>query len=191
MLNAKRQSAGNCALAILFCLIAALFFFYLAFTQRYFLVFVDGGSMEETLQDGDVLYADRTIAPARGDIVILDVSHYSGAYHFRGGFLIKRVIGLGGDAVKCENGVLLLRKAGEEEFLPVEEDFIVYPTPEFDAVEVGEGELFFLGDHRNNSTDSRELGCFRVEDVAGVVPAWALEHKDGIRAWEEKRLFRP
>ena len=48
------------------------------------------------------------------------------------------------------------------------EDFIV---------EVGYGEVFFLGDNRNKSTDSRVKGTRSVSDVLGVVPEWALKYR--------------
>ena len=32
-------------------------------------------------------------------------------------------------------------------------------------ISVGENEIFVLGDNRVNSLDSRELGCFKIEDV--------------------------
>lgn len=44
-------------------------------------------------------------------------------------------------------------------------------------VTVGEGEIFFLGDHRDNSTDARDVGCLKLTDIASVVPDWAIKWK--------------
>lgn len=44
-------------------------------------------------------------------------------------------------------------------------------------VTVGEGEIFFLGDHRDLSTDARAVGCLKTTDIAAVVPEWAIEWK--------------
>ena len=41
---------------------------------------------------------------------------------------------------------------------------ISYFTDDFE-ISVGENEIFVLGDNRVNSLDSRELGCFKIEDV--------------------------
>ena len=37
-------------------------------------------------------------------------------------------------------------------------------TDDFE-ISVGENEIFVLGDNRVNSLDSRELGCFKIENV--------------------------
>ena len=39
-----------------------------------------------------------------------------------------------------------------------------YFTDDFE-ISVGENEIFVLGDNRVNSLDSRELGCFKIENV--------------------------
>ena len=41
---------------------------------------------------------------------------------------------------------------------------ISYFTDDFE-ISVGENEIFVLGDNRVNSLDSRELGCFKIENV--------------------------
>ncbi|MBP5242215.1 MAG: S26 family signal peptidase, partial [Clostridia bacterium] len=56
-------------------------------------IYVDGTSMQQTLQDGDVLYADKNKAINRGDIVVIDVtSRKKTDAHFSGDYIIKRCI---------------------------------------------------------------------------------------------------
>ncbi|MDG9719334.1 signal peptidase I [Streptomyces sp. DH24] len=97
--------------------------------------------------------------------------------------LIKRVVGVGGDRVKCCDTQGRVTVNG----VPLEEDYL-FPgnapssTP-FD-VTVPEGRLWVMGDHRSNSADSRyhqrkgNSGTVSEDEVVGraVVIAWPLGH---------------
>ena len=189
LLNQRRSSGLSHIFFMLCAILVAALMFDLWFVQRYFVVEVSGGSMENTLFDGDVLYADRTAKPQRGDIVIIDVTPYRDDGLFRGEFIIKRLIAFEGDSIQCKGNVLYLKKAGEDKYSRLEEPYTDFPTRDFDEVTVGEGEIFFLGDHRNNSTDSRAdgVGCLKLSDVVGVVPKWSVKLKGAIGAWEKFR----
>ncbi len=188
MLNERESRKSDYVLLIICALLVIALILNLNFISRYFTVEVSGGSMENTLQSGDILYADKWYKKVeRGDVVILDVTPYGDRATFRGEFIIKRVIATAGDTVKCEEGGVYLKKAGEEEFSLLEEPYAQYPTADFREVTVGEGEIFFMGDHRNNSVDSRSVGCFKLKDVVGVVPKWAIENKAQIAKWERFR----
>ena len=39
----------------------------------------------------------------------------------------------------------------------------------YERIEVPEGEIFVMGDHRNNSKDSRTLGCIDERYILGKV----------------------
>ncbi|WP_265296249.1 signal peptidase I [Streptomyces sp. SHP 1-2] len=106
--------------------------------------------------------------------------------------LIKRVVGVGGDHVRCcdERGRITVNG------VPLDEDYL-YPgdapsrTP-FD-VTVPEGRLWVMGDHRSNSADSRahqgtDSGTVPVDGVVGraVVVAWPFGH---WRALGERDVF--
>ncbi|MEU6912677.1 signal peptidase I [Streptomyces olindensis] len=97
--------------------------------------------------------------------------------------LIKRVVGVGGDRVKCCDAQGRVTVNG----IPLNEDYL-YPgiapsdTP-FD-ITVPQGRLWVMGDHRNNSADSRAHqdtdygGTVSEEEVVGraMVIAWPLGH---------------
>lgn len=190
MLNERESSVFHCALFVICALLAALLIFDLFFMRQYMIVEVSGRSMENTLSDGDLLYADRFATPERGDIVIINVMPYHDTIGFGGDYIIKRLIALEGDSVRCEDHVVSVKRAGTDEFVPLEEpytgDFI---TEDFKEVKVGEGKIFFLGDHRTQSTDSRAAGCLKISDIAGVVPDWSVKFKSVSSVWERFRNF--
>lgn len=163
------------------------------FVRRYTPVCVEGPSMRNTLQDGDWLYADGERTPRRGDIVIVDVRNFkdaTGENVFKGreiSFIVKRVIAEEGDTVFASDGKVFLRRAGEEEFFPLDEPYVSGRTGDFDLVTVGAGELFIMGDNRPVSDDSRRFGAVPASFVTGVVPQWALDYKGVITGWENFR----
>ncbi|MFI8221102.1 signal peptidase I [Streptomyces sp. NPDC085932] len=97
--------------------------------------------------------------------------------------LIKRVVGVGGDRVKCCDAQGRVTVNG----VPLNEDYL-YPgaapsdTP-FD-ITVPQGRLWVMGDHRNNSADSRAHqdtdygGTVSEDEVVGraMVIAWPMGH---------------
>ncbi|MFD6951196.1 signal peptidase I [Nocardiopsis sp. TSRI0078] len=147
--------------------------------------YIPSTSMENTLLVGDrvlvnkVVYQIRDIE--RGEVVVFDgdgswddpnmvtvpesTNPVSGAFTWvqqqlgaapTGKEYIKRVIGLPGDTVECcdeQNRVLV-------NGVPLEEEAYLYPGSiashtEFGPLEVPEGHLWLMGDHRAISADSR------------------------------------
>ena len=122
-------------------------------------VVVDGHSMEPTLKDRAFgiswilpLFFDD---PDRFDIVVI-------ADH--GVHLVKRVIGLPGETISYENGVLTV------DGQTIEEDFISesvkQQTGNFE-ITLTEDEYFVMGDNRGHSTDSRYYGPFDRSSIKG------------------------
>ena len=170
-------------------LLFAVFNFWV--NKNCFVVEVSGDSMLNTVESGDLLYV-RNIEPQRGDIVIISVKNYTAedGFHFSGDYIIKRLIAVEGDTVQCEDGVISVKYAGNDEFVVLDEPYIRGKTPDFEVentVTVGQGEIFFLGDNRENSYDSTELGCLLKKDIVGVVPDWSLEIKSFTTFWEKMR----
>lgn len=164
-------------LAVLFAMETVDMFFYSP-------IAVDGRSMVPTLQHGDVLIISKTKEPEINDIIVLNVETDSGTEPF-----IKRLIAFGGDTVWCEEGVLY-REHGEGEGRTVDVLEQSYLTEEnakytdFDKVNVPKGEVFFLGDNRKLSNDSRyeEIGTVSENNILGVVTEWSLENKGTLTA---------
>lgn len=124
---------------------------------------VEGGSMENTLHDGEnLIISDLFYTPKTGDIVVCEDYHTP----FRKP-LIKRVIATGGQTVMIlPTGVYVDGFLLEEEYVHTEPGYRYTPMAEFT---VPDGMIFVMGDHRDNSTDSRSFGCVSEESVLGRV----------------------
>lgn len=172
--NSKQGRADKiltaCIVAFALLIVVVLFLN----TVVYVTVKVDGSSMNDTLQDGDILSVNKIKSVKRGDIVVIQLES--------GTWLIKRAIGLAGDVVEITfNGEVKLNG------LTLSESYIkgtTYPiigvgSPQTRWV-VGEGEIFFLGDNRQNSADSRVYGVKKLDSVIGVVEGWSVALR-GVR----------
>ncbi len=120
---------------------------------------VDGDSMDPTLLSGEYLIVNRLsyrfANPQRGDIIVFyPPPHPDEEY-------IKRVIGLPGDQVEVKGGhVYVNGQLLDEPYLQARTD-----TP--GIWKVPAGQLFVLGDNRDNSSDSREWGTVAMDKVVG------------------------
>jgi signal peptidase I len=92
---------------------------------------------------------------------------------------IKRVIGLPGDTINCRDGKLF--RNGQ----PVTERYLDpgTPTESCTRTTVRPGQLFVMGDNRDNSQDSRVFGPIQESDVVGraFVRIWPLNHTGWLR----------
>ncbi len=140
---------------------------------------VDGFSMRPTLQDGEYILINKLAyklgEPMRGDIVVFvfPVNPEED--------LIKRIIGLPGDTITVQDGVLSING------VVMNEPYISAP-PAYDGTwQVSEGELFVLGDNRNDSRDSHQWGLLPVENVIGraVLIYWPPEEWQIIEHTEQ------
>lgn len=142
---------------------------------------VDGPSMQNTLQNNDHLIVwklPRTWAritghnfiPNRGDIVVFEHNVDSSEGNRQ---IIKRVIALPGERVIVKDGTVTVYNSenpegfSPDQLLPYGAD-ITYSTGDVDLV-VPEGEVFLMGDNRNNSFDSRNFGPVPADDIIGVL----------------------
>lgn len=182
-----------------FVVIAFLFIFFYGLRLYWMNTFggvqVDGASMNRTLSHGDQLlmrYSNEGKDAKRGDVIVVYVGSYTECASVGSGYLIKRLIAIEGDTVKCEDGQISIMYEGTEEYVKIDEPYAHYRsaqakvTYDFGPYKVGEGEIFFLGDNRNNSIDSRygiEHGShlsnrlYKAEDIFGIVPEWAIKHQ--------------
>jgi signal peptidase I len=181
--------------------------FLLAFLLRTFVVqvfYIPSRSMDPTLQEDDRILVEkisyRFRDPARGEVVVfagddpfavVDDSTVSRVVRGVGQFIgvvpadardfVKRVIGLPGDVVTLEDGVVFVN--GVE----VDEEYVVYDDDRSSGPwEVPEGSLFVLGDNRPNSADSRfGLGYIDIDDVVGRAGwvIWPPDHAGSLSTY--------
>ena len=167
------------------CIVSAIVLALLAcviFMNRFVLikVCIEGPSMQPTLYGGDIVSLNTYSEPTYGDVIVIEGEKYGSK-----DWIIKRVIALGGDEVKIEGGYVYLKKAGEEDFTLLTEPYIAEQgctfynnSPSAYILPVSEGQIFYLGDNRQHSADSRSyFGTCAKEQVVGVVSDLALKFK--------------
>ncbi|WP_406173869.1 signal peptidase I [Streptomyces sp. NBC_00996] len=171
---------GRITLTVLVCLV------FLLLVSRFVMqpFQIPSGSMESGLRIGDRVLVNKLAyrfgaEPRRGDVVVFDGTGYFGNADY-----IKRVVGVGGDHVVCCDKEGRLEVNGRS----IDESTFLYAgdSPSdvrFDVV-VHDGSLFLLGDHRSDSSDSRDHlgspggGMIPVSDVIGRAEwiAWPADH---------------
>ena len=142
---------------------------------------IPSGSMEQTLQVGDRILVDRLSYRfhdvRRGDVVVFDGTDTFGSLGNRRGETdyVKRVVGLPGEHVVCCDSTGRVTVDGR----PLTEQAYLHPGDvpslmRFD-VQVPDGRLWLMGDHRSDSLDSRAHlgdpggGTVAVSKVVGRV----------------------
>ena len=125
---------------------------------------VVGNSMYPTLKDEEIMMINkfkyRISKVKRGEIISLKYADTK--------YLIKRVIGLPGETVKIN-----------EEYLKKELEYDDFSLTDIGVTKIPEDMYFVLGDNRENSLDSREIGLIKKADIIGKI---------SIRFWPLNRL---
>ena len=129
---------------------------------------INGTSMSDTLQDGDIVVAVNSKTFESGDVI---------AFYYNNSILVKRVIANAGDWVDideqgnvCVNGQQLEEPYISEKALGDCNIELPYQVPD--------GRCFVMGDHRATSIDSRNtaVGCISAVMVVGkiLLRVWPL-----------------
>lgn len=140
---------------------------------------VDGGSMNNTLKDGEVMLVTKPEVLFgrlnRGDIVICRFPGRNKQHTLHLGapldlefvthtLFVKRLVALPGDMVEVKAGVLYINDA------PVDEPFVDYPPRgDFPRTLMGDNQYMVMGDNRAGSHDSRsrDVGPITKDMIVG------------------------
>ena len=164
--------AGREMVAGLKTLVSAAVYATLIVTFGFQVARVDGLSMAPTLEDHDRLIVNKLVyelsEPRPGDIVML----YYPLNPEK--MFVKRVIAKEGDIVRIVDGHVYVND------VPLRDDYVPQEFRGHDdwgPQVVQQGYYFVMGDHRNNSSDSRAWGSVPKKYIVGKVKIrwWPLQ----------------
>lgn len=126
---------------------------------------VEGLSMYPTFHNGDYLVIDelsyRLGQPTRGDVVVFRPPQDKSTFY------IKRIIGLPGESVSVERGVVTIIGI-DGTTTTLEEPYVVAEDATYSlTTTLGADEYFVMGDNRPKSSDSRIWGALPKDNIIG------------------------
>lgn len=138
---------------------------------------VSGNSMIPNFHDKDYIITNKLTLRfgelKRGEVIILTNPRNKDQV------FIKRVIGLPGEKVRLQNGVVFINES------PLSEPYLTpeLKTPgesflqEGEVITIPDGQYFVMGDNRVASSDSREFGPVKVDLIIGqaYLRYWPLD----------------
>lgn len=141
---------------------------------------VPSASMEDTIMTGDMVFAEKVSyhfsEPQAGGIVVFSDPQIPSRV------LIKRVIATGGQTVDFADGVVYIDGVAQNEPYALGKSYPLTTTAGNVSLSypytVPEGEVWVMGDNRENSSDSRYFGAVDVDTVFGkaLVVYWPINH---------------
>ena len=139
---------------------------------------VEGTSMMPSLEDQERIFVNKFVYRlepiGRGDIVVFRYPRDPSKSY------IKRVIGMAGDRIRIDAGLVYVNgEPLDEAYVPAEYvDARSYPE-----ITVPPNSYFVLGDHRSMSNDSRDFGSVNQSYIYGkaVFGYWPMEKMGRVR----------
>jgi len=138
--------------------------------------FVPSPSMVPTIQVQDRFLSNKTAywfgKPQRYQIIVFRPPAAAGS---REDF-VKRIIGLPGEIIQVRRGIVYINNK------PLKETYITpdrIANADYGPKIIPDGEVFAMGDNRNNSRDSRYWGTLPIKNIKGQ--AW-------LRFWPLNRI---
>lgn len=123
--------------------------------SAFIVVRVSGSSMEPTFKYGMMVIAKKCTNVDRNAVVLVKTAN--------GSYIIKRLIGISGDDVLITKDHVYVNDVLVDSLTNSSDNNYRKHT------QVPDGYSYILGDNREESTDSRNYGCVREEQIAGIV----------------------
>jgi signal peptidase I len=194
--RARSKRAGSWLRELVILVVVAV---VVAFGVRTFIAasfYIPSGSMEHTLDIHDrvLVYklGYRFHDPNRGDIVVFKAPHQWAEETGDGGDWIKRVIAVGGDKVAYDDAkgrITVNGKAINEPYIYRNAQGVQDPPSEAPfSVTVPKGRLWLMGDHRSNSSDSREHYLQSHNVMLSTVPESSVVGRAFATYWPLNRM---
>ena len=114
--------------------------------------------MQDTLEGDEIMILWKIGEIQRYDIVVADYMENGKKVDT----LIKRVYGLPGETIKCEQGMIYINDH------KIDDEYATNTTLDFETVTLGENEYFLMGDNRRVSKDSRVIGPIHRSEIQGT-----------------------
>ena len=139
---------------------------------------VEGTSMMPSLDDQERIFVNKFVYRLepiqRGDIVVFRYPRDTSKSY------IKRVIGLAGDHIRIDDGLVYVNEK------PLDEDYVPAAFADnrsYPETIVPANSFFVLGDHRSMSNDSRDFGAVRETFIYGkaVFGYWPVDKLGRLR----------
>ncbi|WP_025715590.1 signal peptidase I [Paenibacillus sp. 1-18] len=152
---------------------------------------VEGASMEPNFKTDERVVVNKMIYslrdPKPGEVIVFHVRKESKDF-------IKRVIGVAGDKVQYQGDNLYVNgKKVEEPYIQGAiqaahakgelYNNVDFPNGTITDSKVPKGYIFVMGDHRNNSRDSRAIGFVSIKDIVGRADVifWPLDSMQWVK----------
>ena len=156
-MNTLKKQLEEWGIAILWAAVILVVLFFFCWPVR-----LEGSSMEPSMGDGDIVLMNRFAVMQgnyeKGDIVLFH--YFDGAGEHT---VVKRIIATEGDTIRIlPNGIEVNGKT-------LEEPYAIGKTEGLVDMEVPQNMVFLLGDNRQTSYDSRNMGAISCDDLQGKV----------------------
>jgi len=173
----KSKFTALIILGFLFCAVALLIVASIIFIIGTDRIVINTVSMQPTLFPGDYVIVNKlaylsNYSPQRGEVIFFKYPFNPVAVPY-----IKRIIGLPGDQVHIADGKVFIN--GQLLLEP----WLKVSTTRGGDWSVPSGQLFVMGDNRNNSSDSRSWGFVPYANIIGRAEViylppqhWAVLH---------------
>jgi len=128
---------------------------------------VEGSSMEPDFHDHEYVLIEkisyRFHTPSRGDVIVFRYPNNPSVNY------IKRVIGLPGETIHIENGLVSIngRQLSEAYLASGEKTFESRNTDQAYETKLSADQFFVMGDNREHSSDSRDWGPLKRNFIIG------------------------